>query len=104
MKLPFLLSHYIDHKNVSGEMTFIDFLFQHYQEETMEDTHDPDFAADSKLPFKADEGIHNHIAPFILNSGKKSIVLIPESVIFIEVKYVPVFTFLPQIWQPPRNI
>lgn len=104
VKLPFLFSHYQNHKTSSDVMTLFDFLVEHYINESEVDLRDPDFAEDSKLPFKADESMHSHVAPFILNSYKQNTVLISENIIFVEVNYQPVFTFLPQIWQPPRLI
>ncbi len=85
-------------------ISFLDFLVEHYIEESDYDVRDSDFAEDSKLPFKADEGSHTHIAPFILNSFIQNTVMISENRIFIEDNYQPVFSFLPPIWQPPRLI
>jgi hypothetical protein len=104
VKVPFLFNHFNEHKNENNDITFINFLFQHYMEESDADLQDPDFSEDSKLPFKADETIHTHIAPFILNSFKQNTVLISENIFFVEVDYQPVFSFSPQIWQPPRLI
>lgn len=104
VKVPFLFNHFNDHKNENSEITFINFLFQHYIQESDGSLHDSDFAEDSKLPFKADENIHVHFPPYILVALKIGTLMIPENIIFIEFNYIPVYSFSPQIWQPPRLI
>ncbi len=85
-------------------MTFIDFLIQHYIKESASNLNDPDSEEDSKLPFKADENINSQITPYIVNSLKTNSISTPESIIFVNIKYTPVFSFSPQIWHPPRLI
>lgn len=46
MRLPILLEHYSEHKNLSQEISFWDFLEMHYKTDVAHDEHD------NELPFK----------------------------------------------------
>ena len=49
-RLPFLVNHYIKHKNANNGLSFFDFLKKHYIRESRNDNDDQE---DSKLPFKS---------------------------------------------------
>jgi len=55
MKMPQLVSHFIQHHQLNAEISFIDFLEMHY---FGEDLNDDDDEEDMKLPFKKIDGHH----------------------------------------------
>jgi hypothetical protein len=100
LKLPVLIEHYKEHKAQNTEMSFIDFLSLHYNQEFAHDD------TDNKLPFKshsncASVSIVAFIAqPFTINLEKPiyfepKILSVYHNVIF---KSLAIST----IWQPPK--
>jgi hypothetical protein len=49
LKFPSLVSHFIEHKTLNSEISFLDFLSMHYWGEDLDDNDDE---KDMKLPFK----------------------------------------------------
>ncbi|HMT28510.1 MAG TPA: hypothetical protein PKD91_04450 [Bacteroidia bacterium] len=102
LKIPVLISHFSEHKNASKNLSFFDFVYQHYINESVDDTQDKDYDKDSRLPFKSDEISHYHFAPFVLTQTDVELSLIPGNFFFRNQKYTPLISFTPNIWQPPR--
>lgn len=65
-KIPFLITHYFDHKEESDAMSFGAYLLLHYVNESHE-LQDNDYREDHQLPFKTHEVIHLQIAPLSKN-------------------------------------
>jgi hypothetical protein len=105
LKLPFLASHYYDHKEEQTNNNLASFLINHY---CKEDGTDKDAAEDSQLPFKCPENF------IVISSG---IILPPTIILYEQDKPVvnkrsrfyirnDVFIstqYLSAIWQPPRH-
>jgi hypothetical protein len=49
MKLPVLIEHFIEHRQLNSSITLLDFLKEHYQGHTVMDN---DYQRDMQLPFK----------------------------------------------------
>ena len=103
LKLPVLVVHYMEHKQLNYDLTFVNYLQMHYASTTQ---HDEDYEKDMRLPFKTQDSNHSSNA---LDLIAKTI----ETPTF-EVKNLDFFsyaafkpnwdlsTFLSNIWQPPR--
>lgn len=52
-KMPQLVSHFLQHKSLNSDVSFLDFLDMHYFGEDLQDNDDEE---DMKLPFKKIEG------------------------------------------------
>jgi hypothetical protein len=104
LKLPFLASHYYDHKEERSNTNLLSFVINHYY---IEDGTDKDAAEDSQLPFKSPES-------FMMAS---SVISLPPAIILYEqekpvAKNISRFyirndvfistQYLSAIWQPPR--
>lgn len=105
LKLPLLVEHYIEHKDLNKNLGFIDFMAIHYFSKTVIDD---DYEKDVKLPFKSNNTCCNcnisHIYIFQYNK-----VDIQE--IFHEVTINTYYIFKDDfsvsqnhksIWQPPK--
>lgn len=55
LKVPQLISHFVDHHKINAQISFIDFLEMHY---LGNDLNDNDEEEDMKLPFKKIDGHH----------------------------------------------
>jgi hypothetical protein len=99
LKLPILVEHFIEHRELTNEITFVEFLVLHYTTETTHDDHD------MQLPFK-DFGHCVAVQTMVVPSCK--IELNDELqlnhkiayVIFYK-KFIPA-SYLSEIWQPPK--
>lgn len=65
-KIPFLISHYYDHKELSGSISFGAYLLLHYVNDAHE-KQDNDYREDHQLPFKTHEVVQIQIAPLANN-------------------------------------
>lgn len=61
LKLPFLIQHYIHHRNESSSLSFLDFLKIHYSSTTH--PNDNDDNEDHELPFKSTASIFHIDTP-----------------------------------------
>lgn len=103
-KLPLLVNHYFDHKQIDSRTTVFGFLKLHYFDE--EDGLDADDTTDQKLPFKS---VTHYIPPTVINAPPH-IAPIGEIVVHQSgtAQHRPVQkTFitshiLSRIWQPPK--
>lgn len=100
-KIPELIHHYLEHQDETGELSFLEFIHQHYSEE-----HTPKDANHKHcdLPFKTHEqgSVFYHftfasVSNEILNPfGDAQNVYLDPSNIFLFSNY------LASIWQPPQ--
>lgn len=102
IKLPVLIQHYLEHEGLQGDISFIDFLKEHY---TNQGSH-PDFPQHhhDNLPLKtlnvhstsivSNVPVFNVVATSLFESNQTTIPLYKEGN-FIN-------NYLSQIWQPPR--
>jgi hypothetical protein len=105
-KLPLLVNHYYEHKQIDSRTTVLGFLAHHYFEE--EEGSDADDSTDQKLPFKS---VTHYIPPTVINATPE-VSPIGEIVVHQSgtMQHRPVQkTFisshiLSRIWQPPRPI
>lgn len=100
LKLPILIEHYAEHKAQNSELTFMDFLSLHYNQEFDHDTND------KKLPFKSHESnISSSIVAFISQPILVSFSKPIDYKVRIESTFHNVIfssTVISTIWQPPR--
>lgn len=103
LKLPFLIEHYLEHKNQTKDLTFFKFLVMHYFEH---DVNVSDYERDMKLPFKSHDSfigmvfhvfVHPNYSAFKFNYP---IVLEDEHLLFNDNFFAKAFIAI--IWQPPR--
>lgn len=102
LKMPLLVEHYIQHKNLNPEMSFTAFLKTHYENPVK----DSDYDQDQRLPFVS----HTHLLSvvFTVNSSvgfyfaeKVYIYLGAEKTFYKSVLYNK--EILSSIWEPPRS-
>lgn len=102
LKLPVLVEHFVEHRQVNPNITLLDFLKEHYQGHTVVDN---DYQRDMQLPFKTADCL---TAISFVFEAPFSIVL-PAQVAEIKKEYnLHTGTFasslaLDNIFQPPRN-
>jgi hypothetical protein len=104
LKLPFLVEHYFEHRDMNKSLTLGQFLTMHY---SGQDIKYADEEKDMKLPFKTNDGcINASIAPFIpavhLIAVPKTGHTIPRCFTLYKEKNNHSF-YLASIWQPPRH-
>ena len=99
IRLPLLIVHFIEHKQLSKDITFIEFLELHYSHETAHDDRD------MELPFK--DCSHCVAAQTVVLPGfklelKQAAVsdALPVHTGFYK-KFIP-SSYLSKIWQPPK--
>lgn len=100
-KIPVLIQHYIEHKNLDHQLSFISFIQNHYTNDTIE--HD----TDTKLPFKNHSDISGStfLATFF-PIEKKDDLFNFESILskskIIPTEFILSSSHLSTIWQPPK--
>ena len=102
LKLPFLIHHYIDHKDDNESLSFMDFLHKHYQEEN---SHQSNNNQHEKLPFKS----HNlgfsqstlSYQPFIGFEFQISKPIETKINLIYSTAFYPA-SISSRIWQPPK--
>jgi hypothetical protein len=103
LRIPLLISHFIEHKQESNAISFGEFILIHYVEEY---SSNGDYERDLDLPFKSLDG-----------NSIQVVASIPSNGCFLKAK--PVYTdggkynlfkecfidnaYLSSIWQPPRT-
>ncbi|RTL60890.1 MAG: hypothetical protein EKK37_01690 [Sphingobacteriales bacterium] len=101
LKIPALISHFIEHKKADHSISFIAFLKLHYKE-TREI--DKDHDRDMQLPFKADNcsfltlTLYQHKTSIELNNKEQ---MISKQHLSVDDQFVS-SQVLNSIWQPPR--
>ena len=105
LKFPILLEHYQDHKTLKPNLSFLDYLFNHYLNENQNSGHKE---KDQQLPFKSYEDCaglsilaHLPVQPKEL-TPKPNCVYSNSIVTFNEESLIS--SYLANIWQPPKSI
>ena len=101
LKVPILISHYLEHK-ASSNLSLSQFLSMHY---VQGDVKDADYAKDMKLPFKSHENCANSIntlvtQPLVLVSHPLCVHVKKTKHLFIA--HMCTFSYHSNIWQPPK--
>lgn len=108
LKFPILIEHYFEHKAITPQLTFADFLSAHYNNRHTDNILDNyDFEQDQKLPFMMNAGFFS--AVFVSHDIPS--IEIEHSLFFVEDKKFPLANdsrrdkaYLSAIWQPPRMV
>lgn len=105
LKLPILIEHYKEHKNLNKDIDFIDFMSIHYFSRTIIDD---DYEKDTKLPFKSNDTFNNcNISNVYIFQYNK----IDIQELFYEINLTTYFVITDDfavsqnhnsIWQPPK--
>lgn len=101
LKLPIMLEHFAEHKNLNNTISFLDFLYMHY---TGHDINDNDEDKDMQLPFKSHDCNSVQVQSLPTQSEFSDLNRIPVSE-----KNLPVYktrnfnsSYPSSIWQPPK--
>lgn len=102
LKIPFLIQHYLEHKELNNEMSLFKFLSIHYTDKIIQDK---DFEKDMKLPFKTCQHLTGFSTLYIFQN-------LPDFLVSVYYKSTTrMFVFqdqflssiiLSSIWQPPK--
>lgn len=100
LKMPLLVKHFVEHRQLTNDLTIFEFLSLHYNSEA---AHDPD---DMELPFKDFGHCCFAVQTIVMPSTKIELKedSVSESFILHSVaykKFIPA-SHLAEIWQPPR--
>lgn len=104
LKVPFLLEHFTEHKNLNEGTTFWSFLSMHYSNN---DIKYADYDKDMRLPFKSSEGsLHLLSISFIHYSSSTKLhkpfaMTLNSYKVFNDHEFQS--TYLSNIWQPPKS-
>jgi hypothetical protein len=105
LKLPFLVEHFMEHKEQNKEITLMDFLYLHYAHG---DVKDADYEEDMKLPFKShSNSVTTSIVDVVANTVLKIVIhpkpnFVPLKVIIISEEAFFASSYHSNIWQPPK--
>lgn len=104
LKLPILIEHYIEHKQIQESLSVWQFLYIHYADS---DLIDADSEHDLELPFKPCAHQMHADKPFQVNTAQ-SFILQDFGIICASPKlgyyqFKSSFTYLESIWQPPKS-
>jgi len=107
VRLPVLFQHYFEHKGVDTNITFLDYLKEHYNNDIPHT--DDDEERDNQLPFKTHELCAHNVASSVLPSSfevipKKTYQLLPKQKTLIDNDHILSLAFAGKIWQPPQTI
>ncbi len=103
LRLPVLIHHFLDHSNQEPEISFVEFLNEHYSSNQKHS--DNSHKDHDKLPFKTLDCSNAHVALAFVNHSEFSI---PTPTTFydkISSSYYSVIyssTVIRNIWQPPK--
>lgn len=101
--MPFLVEHYIEHKEKKSNLSIWEFLILHYAQNSVKAT---DYEKDMKLPFKSHEGCTNFNIPVFTPVIFEGNLLKPDYPnnkkyhLLDELLFTS--SYHPSIWQPPR--
>jgi hypothetical protein len=103
LKVPVLLTHYLEHTEQDSSISFSKFLYMHY---SLPDDHDGDKDKDMKLPFKHFGNYH-----FATAEVAQPVVIVLHSTPEYGTIVVPIHNAgyfksraIADIWQPPRLV
>lgn len=101
LKLPVLIEHYVEHKNLNPEMTLVSFFKMHYDHPVK----DADYKTDRKLPFI----IHSTLSLVFTLNTNFSFEISGSDYKYYGIQNIPsldenlyIKGYLQSIWQPPR--
>ena len=101
LKLPVLIEHYVEHKNLNPEMTLLAFFKMHYDHPVK----DADYKTDRKLPFI----IHSTLSLVFTLNTNFSFEISGSDYKYYGIQNIPsldenlyIKGYLQSIWQPPR--
>ena len=101
LKLPVLIEHYVEHKNLNPEMTLLAFFKMHYDHPVK----DVDYKTDRKLPFI----IHSTLSLVFTLNTDFSFEISGSDYKYFHIQNIPsldenlyIKGYLHSIWQPPR--
>ena len=101
LKLPVLIEHYVEHKNLNPEMTLVSFFKMHYDHPVK----DADYKTDRKLPFI----IHSTLSLVFTLNTDFSFEISGSDYKYFHIQNIPsldenlyIKGYLQSIWQPPR--
>lgn len=101
LKLPVLIEHYVEHKNLNPEMTLVSFFKMHYDHPVK----DADYKTDRKLPFI----IHSTLSLVFTLNTNFSFEISGSDYKYYGIQNIPsldenlyIKGYLHSIWQPPR--
>jgi hypothetical protein len=103
IKFPLLTSHYLEHKSVSQNLSFFDFLMMHY---ASDDNNDKDEERDMQLPFKVIHQSYFSLFSFSIHHNFKlsDIIICTQCQPFaLSDEDTDYSHFISTIWQPPKN-
>ena len=104
LKLPTLFEHYQEHKLQNLKLTFVQFVYMHYSQDS---DHDGDADKDAKLPFKS-HSCSSFSVNFVPLIGHLTVTFITGKEIYEKHTVSNLYTFivtashLHAIWQPPQ--
>lgn len=102
-KLPFLVEHYLKHKEQDRSISLFDFLALHYKGGIK---YDEDYDSDMKLPFKTcchgESSVINAVVPQYKTPLPVKVCFVLKNEFYLSnVSYLP-SSYLAAIWQPPK--
>lgn len=101
MKLPVLVNHYFDHKQLNHSLSFVDFIFIHYSDdlESNDQTH-------HELPFKSHECQHMTSLVLVCEFPSYTPLKIANGPLVLATYQESIYASnsLGAIWQPPQII
>lgn len=102
LKLPVLFEHYYEHRNETHEISFLDFLYNHY---ALSDDGDNDMKQDIKLPFKSStKFLSDNFYFFCLMLLILELFLFRKKMYSSIKKHSVIFEISTLIWQPPKIV
>jgi len=105
LKLPFLVEHFIEHKELNKDITLMQFLYLHY---AYGDVKDADYKEDMKLPFKSHNNtITTHLVDAVATTVLKITIhakpnFDPLKVLITSEEAFFASSYCSHIWQPPK--
>lgn len=104
LKMPLLVERFIEHRKESKDLNLWQFLYIHY---AYGDLPDADYEKDMKLPFKSHDNyvssISNSYISILENISVTKPLLFSEKKTFSAKDPFLLYTFLSNIWQPPKT-
>nr|WP_294793134.1 hypothetical protein [uncultured Mucilaginibacter sp.] len=103
LKLPVVFEHYYEHKQLNGDISFLDFLDMHYMHGSPLSS---DYAEDMQLPFKTLDKCVCATIPVIVPQNVNIAIHHPvqlkkEQRFIMQDDFLP-SSYLSRIWQPPK--
>ena len=105
LKFPVLVEHYVEHKEKNPEISIVDFLVLHYNNNLENHPHDDDYDQDQKLPFIVHTDILSFCFVYAPSLSFDIKVMFPVNQKSKVLSFDDTFSdnnFLSSIWQPPR--